>query len=655
MASIEQIIQRELNPFDSVEHRPGNFWREQQDPALIVESIHQEAITQIEAVLEQIAKDHNTRTMRLVGDSGSGKSYLLNRVKRALNPKAFFAYIGPWPDSDFIWRHILRQTVDSLLYVPEGQQESQLLLWLKGLSAFKAHGLMKKLLGERKLFINKFKATYPAGIYNANAFFSALYHLTKPESRQLACEWLKGDSLGEDSLKELGVGKCLIDNEDAAQKILANFGRISAETQPIVLCFDNLDNLDRTEDGFIKLQGLLSVNSTIHNEKLKNFLVIISIITNTWNLHSKRVQPADKARIDLPIYLKSITLDQAEALWTARLYALHRQAKPKPPSPIFPLSRHNLEQKYPGGKTDPRQVLELGRQLIQGYKLGGEAETDSVAAFKLLWIKEFNQTQETTSRIRDLSAPELIQMLKEALAALQVEKIQSRLLPSKAYANYSFSYQLPSQSKQLGVIWTEDPNMKTFCNVMKACQGVIQQNLCDTLQLIRAEGVGQPKLKGYQLHRQIFTGLPNCHIKPDLTSVRYLATYHNLVNAAHSRELLVAGDILSLEDLEGLIRESEILNECPLLRDLKIFSGNGGNGNGEEKLKLVKEFLLNLIKTQQLLGRQTLLQKASSQFPDVDEPEIDQVIQQLCQENKIQILGPPEKPKAQLVCLVPKG
>jgi len=62
---------------------------------------------------------------------------------------------------------------------------------------------------------------------------------------------------------------------------LANFGRISAQTQPIVLCFDQLDNIP-LPDGSIDLQALFSVNSSIQPVP-KKFLVIISIITNTSN------------------------------------------------------------------------------------------------------------------------------------------------------------------------------------------------------------------------------------------------------------------------------------------------------------------------------------------------------------------------------------
>ncbi len=649
MSSIDQIIRRDVNPFDPVTFKAGNFWQDEQDSALTVESIHQEAINQITEVLDQVARDHRTRTLMLAGDSGSGKSYLLSRVKLALNPKAFFAYIGPWAESDHIWRHTLRYTVDSLMHVPEGQKESQLLLWLKSRSAFTDRSLIKKLLGERGLFINNFKATYPSGIYNANAFFSVLYYLTKPETYQLACEWLKGDDLDEDSLKALGV-KSSIDTEDAAQNILANFGRISAETQPIVLCFDQVEMSARLPDGSVDLQPLFSVNTTLHNENLKNFLVIISIITDIWKLNDKRIQLSDKARIEKLVLLKRITLEQAEALWASRLYPLHRQANPKPQSPIYPLNQQSLDQKFPSGKTSPRMVLELGRRLLLEYKTGSEIIEDPIATFKLLWRNEFQKTQQKVSRIRQFSSPELMRMLQEALKALDFKGINSKILTSSPkFASYSFSYQ-PDRRERIGVVWTEDPNMRNFFTVMDACQKAIKQNLCQTLYLIRAEGVGTPNLKGHKLFKQIFTGSPHSHLKPDLTSVHYLETYHSLVNAAGSGELVIAGKTQTLEDLEALIRESEILHECRLLQDLGIVPSKPKPPRDDKK---VKEFLLNLVITQQMMGLQRLIQNAHSQFSQVNESEIDKLIQELCQENKIQIIPPTAKPKEQSVCWVP--
>lgn len=120
MPSINEIIKREVNPFDLVNLRTGNFWTENQDAKSVVESIHQEVISDIEELLDLVARDHRSRTVLLIGDAGSGKSYLLGRLKLTFNDRAFFAYISPWPDNDYIWRHILRYTVDSLIKIPEG-------------------------------------------------------------------------------------------------------------------------------------------------------------------------------------------------------------------------------------------------------------------------------------------------------------------------------------------------------------------------------------------------------------------------------------------------------------------------------------------------------------------------------------------------------
>jgi GTPase SAR1 family protein len=288
MASIDNIILKSTNPFDN--YRSVNFWQQQKDQNPLVESIHQDAIATIEETLDQVAQDHRTRTLMLQGDPGSGKTYLLGRLKKTLNDKAFFVYIKPFPQSDRIWRHILRYTVDSMVQVPEGQQDSQLMLWLKSLSAFTQRSLKVRIMkdnfwevltSDRKKFIKQLKDTYKqAGIYNADNFFGVLHDLTNPELYTSACEWLQGDDLSEESLKELGV-KGSIDSEEAACETLANFGRIASETQPIVLCFDQLESIARLPDGSLDLQALFSVNTKIHDEN-NNFFVIISITTDTW-------------------------------------------------------------------------------------------------------------------------------------------------------------------------------------------------------------------------------------------------------------------------------------------------------------------------------------------------------------------------------------
>lgn len=683
MATIDQLIQQSINPFGNDAAR--NFWEEQQQSPT-VDSIHEEALTEIKTVLDQVSRDHRTQTLILYGDVGSGKTHFMGRLKQNLNSQAFFVYIEPFPQSDHIWRHILRHTIDSLVNAPIGQTDSQLILWIKSCLSTIRQDLkseqqslidkIKTLFGnadqaDRQLFIDILKNTVGTkGIYNAHEFFGILYDLTNPYLYSLACEWLKGDDLEDEILKKLRV-KQSIDSEEKALGILGNLSKISAKTQPIVLCFDQLDNIARLPNGLIDIQALFNVNSTIYNGNWEGLLIIISIRTASWNNNYKRVQPSDLDRISGKIPLKRITIEQAEYLLASRLYSLHQKADFLPDSPIYPLNTKVLEEEFPGRKAVPRQVLALGSRLFQEYKewlfrdqqppkpkwIDGVKPPPPpppppekiLAEFQLLWQQEYKKVQGKIGKISLLAAPDLMRMIQEVLEALKIPAIKPKLISGK-YASYSLSYQLPKNRDKIGIVWTEDANMTSFFNIMNACQKAIQNNLCQQLFLIRIGNVGNVKLKGYQMYSQIFQGTQHTHIKPSLRSVHYLATYHNFVNSALSDELVISGKLITLQMLQSLIVKSEILHSCTLLKDLKLISDIAPDPDPD--LKIVKDFLLNLVKTQSFMGVPTLIVQAASHFPEVTETDIKNLIDLLCQEKKVKIFNPKDKIQDQLICLV---
>ena len=489
MADIITLLKQNYNPFDLTTARSGNFWLEQQASTLTVESIHQEQLTEIIQVIEEVQLNHITRSILLKGDLASGKSYFLGRLKKQVNQKALFAYIGSWSDNDHIWRHILRQTVDSLMQTPENESQSQFLLWLNSLSAFQDKSLTKRILGEKTVFVQNFKSSYPTSIYQAKNFFSALYHATQPDDYILACDWLRGEDLDASDLKRLGIRKSLSSEEDA-KNILMNLGRVAAKAQyPIVLCFDQVDQACLQENG---LPTLLGANTTIHNERLKNFVVILSLIQDTWeNQSTKYPCLADRDRIDRTVKLGKITLDQAEEIWQKRLHPLHQQADPKPDSAIYPLTRDELKKRALGGRIVPRTVIQLGHKLIQQLKGQGDIKTDD--SFSLVWDKEFKKTQAKVERIRQQSSSELAQYLADVLDALGVPNVAYKYLEGSKYWNYSLSFTHPKTSEKIGVLWNEDPNMRSFFYSMSACEKVVKAGDCDRLIFIRHEPFGSKK------------------------------------------------------------------------------------------------------------------------------------------------------------------
>jgi hypothetical protein len=208
------------------------------------------------------------------------------------------------------------------------------------------------------------------------------------------------------------------------------------------------------------------------------------------------------------------------------------------------------------------------------------------------------------------------------------------------------------QQATTGIVWNEDPNMTTFYHVMKACQKMIDKDRCDRLYLIRAGGVGKPKARGHQIYCQVFNGkAPYAHFKPDLLSVQVLETYHQLASAARGGELVVGNQTPHLSDLQSLVRESKVLEQCPLLQDLQIVAGQRTTPPPDQA---VGEYILNLMATQSFIGLMVLIENTQQQFANLGEQEIDQVIQALCQKNRLQVLDPHASREGQLICYVPQ-
>ncbi|MEL7070078.1 MAG: P-loop NTPase fold protein [Cyanobacteria bacterium J06581_3] len=692
MASLEQLIKINLNPFDPTTFKPGNFWKETQDQSLEVTSIHEHVVDSVEVALAQVAHDRKTRSLMLLGDSGSGKSHLLGRIKRRLNSQACFAYIGPWSDSQFIWRHVLRQTVDSLMAVPEGQSESQLMRWLKGLDFFKRGGIAKRLIGERGVFIRDMRASFPTA-YQGKEFFSVIYALLDPDLQLIATDWLRGEDLDDEDLHLLKVRNS-IDSEDAAQKMMSNLGWLADSTQPVVLCFDNLDNVPDMPNGQTGLKAMFNVNTMIHNEKLKNFLVVISLITSNWKANEQAIEYANLARVDQQITLPKITTEQAIALWTSRLAPLHSKATPKPASPIAPLTREWLDFKYPGGKLLPRLALMSAEQLIRDFKKTGKlpeipdqtivddgtgeilpepitptSDESDRASFELMWQKEFKETGSQLHRISQFSSPELIRRLQEALEALDISNVQHAILSNTKYSSYSLGYE---QSDRTCVVWTEDGNLTSFCNVMKACKKVKDAGGRDRIYLIRKEKLGTPKNRGYQIWQEIFADAKHKHLKPDLVSVQYLETYHRLVNAAAGGELVIGAKTPHVKDLQGFVRESGVLSNCSLLKQLSVVPSAEGDdvgppvitpdpdretgtppGPSAEELAVAERYILNIMTTQSLVGMQVLVENTQEQVPTMDSDTVVGVIHSLSAAQRVQILDPNARLENQILCHVP--
>ncbi|WP_342597643.1 ATP-binding protein [Cyanobacterium aponinum UTEX 3222] len=419
------------NPFDDVTY--GNFWFEKHHQEN-VDSIHQPAFQQIEYQLNLLIKDkfRQTKTILLTGDAGCGKSHLLGRLKDKLNSSAYFVYIQPIEDYRYFWRHTLQYTVTSLMQIPEGEKQSQLQLWLKSLPVLNSSDWVEKLLGEKRAFIRHLKNSYPAGIVEAKKFFTALYQLTT-DNYDLACEWLAGEDLDEEDLQILGLNKS-IDNERLARGILSNFGRITDASKPIIICFDQIERA---------FSNVFNANTIFHNERLVNFLVLISITQENWQTYKRTMVQSDLARINKNIFLDDITIEEAEKLWINRLKLLHLQCNPQPNSSIYPLEKKILADNALGERINLRNALNLGGKFFAEYidkikKIPPPPPNKKRPDFLNKWEQVFAENQQETQKlsiILDYSDEEFLEMFRYVLECLGVENINFQFLSGKNLSN----------------------------------------------------------------------------------------------------------------------------------------------------------------------------------------------------------------------------
>jgi hypothetical protein len=670
LSPLDRAIIVNLNPFDPIGLKSGNFWLDTQH-ITTVKSIHQAEIDQIQNILNHIKQDHVTRTILLTGDSGNGKSYLLKRLRDQFNDQAFFTYIEPCPSNDFIWRHTLRKTVESLMAKPAEQEESQLILWLESSSTFKQKGFWETFFGQvghKKDFVNKMKKSYPGGIYQPNFFFSVLYELVNPhaDNYDLACQWLRGDELDEEDIKVLGVNK-LINNEVAAQGILENFGRISDATKPIVLCFDQVELAPKLPDGTYDLSGIFQVNTHFHNSYLTNFLIVISILNDFWKKYKMKMNESDHSRIEKNIELKQISLEQVKALWASRLAFIHEKLETKSTSPIAPLDQQwaILETNYPGGKAIIRNSLQLGYKLYEEYrgKIKDESESGDednlLTPFKLIWAEELKKTKENVKKIMQFSEPELVDMIAQSLEVFPVQNpVQNikRHFLTGANGNRSLGFQ--HQGKYWGVLWSEGA-ANGFTTAMKVCKTALDKQHCQAMVLIREKSLAKSG-QGVKLYQQIFKdNPPNYHLIPTIEDIHYLRTYQKIANDTRSGDLVVRDKTINLAILHELIGKSEVLGKCSLLRRLLLGSESKPekpeDGLVDDSDRKIKEFLVNLVIENKLIGKQALIDHVGEHFSDCDESKVKSIVDECCQDETIpiELLNPESKLNDQIICYIP--
>ena len=268
------------------------------------QSVNSKVTKDIVAVFEQVEKGFGQRSVLVRGVAGSGKTHTINRLRRKLAESAFFVFITKLGGAQKMYGHVLSQLVLSLRHSVEGEEHLPLDMLFAG---FLSDSVVSALEGKEgsmkeRLTVSSLKSS-PMKVFsffqNSNSSVdrvtrhillgspeidrqlkAAAIAYANPEQRPAVIDWLQGEQLDEEELRNLGLRRS-IHEEDSAERALRSLGAMAKGRRPLVFVFDQIEHLmdASAQRAFGPFGNLLS---TMRNF-VANQLCIVFTLPDYWD------------------------------------------------------------------------------------------------------------------------------------------------------------------------------------------------------------------------------------------------------------------------------------------------------------------------------------------------------------------------------------
>lgn len=355
-----------------------------------VPEIHNGAFDLCREVLGEVLRDGKTRSVVLYGETGSGKTHLLRRLRAAwlgepphdvdpIRPEVVFVAAKLQTSPQHLWRYLRQSLVDDLLRLAsDGTSQLERILlrrlaevrpadadlrlwfeWLRGEHPDPAdleatlEGLMERINGQARLGRDP---------------WVVLVHLLLGRHRRDANAWLRGDPLPEQALKALGVAPTPDDvsPEEQAREVVAALCRLAGPKVSVVFCFDQIEALqvDRGDTAALFAFGKL-VMDLFH--ETQNVLMISCVqigfievlgpamLQAAWQRMAMQRRAIDPLRWEDVVRLAAARMDALPPLKALRAA--------RGGGPLWPLDEARLRARLGNGDTARRVLAECADQF----------------------------------------------------------------------------------------------------------------------------------------------------------------------------------------------------------------------------------------------------------------------------------------------------
>jgi len=333
------------NPFRS------GITRDAWDPDWVdVPEIHAGVSARICEEVAAIRRLGGSRGVLVYGAPGSGKTHLLNRIRRwCLHEGALFSGFRLQCAPQTLWRHLRREFASDLLEpLPDGSRQI-----------------------ERLLAAGEDRIRQQCGF----ALARVLSHWR--EARFLPeCEsWLRGERLPEPVLAEMGIaegGELEEEAEEEARRILKELIALAAPA-PVVLALDQIEAMQSDSQDPRGLKALGSAAAALRDES-NNLVLITCVQTSFLPVLEKTLHAADMDRInEVRLELADLDVHQARQLLIARLEAepALRGHRFRQNQPLWPFTEYALRHiLVRGAAIVARRLIYAARDLFEQLRDG---------------------------------------------------------------------------------------------------------------------------------------------------------------------------------------------------------------------------------------------------------------------------------------------
>jgi AAA ATPase-like protein len=350
----------------------------------------QEAIEHVRGAARAEARGLRSTSIVILGPPGAGKTHLFARLRRKLGPRAVFVLVRPLVHTEMTPSFVLGEIVRQLAFAaPRGLAQASALVGaflgrldgvgpafpstvLSEYTALSEEGRSERLetaLEGMLALCPEVDETYLARLLRVP--FSP-----SPVARaQLA--WLSGMDCDEEQLRRIGATAPL--GEARALSALRTLGATAALGSPIVLVFDQLENLMDASGGGPRLRAYANLVAELV-DTLRGTVLVQLALDSEWNRGIEPTfNPAQRSRIIMRREVLALPT-AAERQSLLELYYQHLLT-PKGPFP-WPLGAARLAELASAPDHTPRMLLSAFKSALDRTSdaLAGARDAEAAAS-----------------------------------------------------------------------------------------------------------------------------------------------------------------------------------------------------------------------------------------------------------------------------------